>query len=48
MNQGLVLLAAWAQWVLAVVLLVGAVVRRVEHVHERDGGVTYRRRGDDG
>jgi hypothetical protein len=47
-NQGLVLLAAWAQWLLAVGLLVAAVVRRVEHVHDRDPKVVYRRRDGEG
>lgn len=45
MNQGLVLLAAWAQWLLLVGLMVLAVVRRVVRVHDRDPGFTYHRDG---
>lgn len=43
MNQGLVLLAAWAQWLLLVGLLATAVVRRVDRIHDSDRDITYER-----
>jgi len=43
-NQGLVLLAAWAQWLVLVGLVAFAVARRVERVHDRDQAFSYHRR----
>ena len=47
MNEGLVLLAAWAQWLAFVVALVVLIARRVADAHEGSGTLYERRDGDD-
>jgi len=42
-NEGLVLLAAWAQWLALVGLLAAAVVRRVQRVHDGERQAAYHR-----
>jgi hypothetical protein len=44
-NEGLVLLAAWAQWLVLVGLVALAVIRRVDRVHDKEPSVSYRRPG---
>lgn len=44
MNEGLVIIAGWVQWLLVVALLVVTVVRRVDDVHSGDRSLAYRRK----